>query len=118
MATANDGTFSISAADGNILVFTNVSFETKEVPVTSSSFYDMSLTAASGILTDVVATGYGRSSQRNLSSSVSSLKPGELNRGAIGDVGQLIQGKVPGLNITASGDPNRPAAVILRVHLL
>ena len=37
-----------------------------------------------------------------------------MNKGAIADVGQLLQGKVPGLNITASGDPNKPAAVILR----
>jgi iron complex outermembrane receptor protein len=29
-------------------------------------------------------------------------------------VGQLLQGKVPGLNITANGDPNRRAAIILR----
>ncbi len=49
-----------------------------------------------------------------MSSSVTTVKPEDLNRGAISDVGQLLQGKVAGLNITASGDPNRPAAVILR----
>jgi iron complex outermembrane receptor protein len=37
-----------------------------------------------------------------------------LNKGAMTDVGQLLQGKVPGLNITASGDPNKPAAVVMR----
>jgi iron complex outermembrane receptor protein len=62
----------------------------------------------------VVVVGYGRSSKKNLSSAITSLKPGDLNRGAISDVGQLLQGKVAGLNITASGDPNKPAAVILR----
>ena len=65
-------------------------------------------------LTDVVVVGYGKSSRKTLSSAVTTVRPEDLNKGAIGDVGQLLQGKVAGLNITASGDPNRPAAVILR----
>jgi iron complex outermembrane receptor protein len=112
--TATDGSFTINAKDGDVLVFTAVSFEAAEVKVTSSSSYDVTITASSVTLSDVVVVGYGRSSRKNLSSSVTTLKPEDLNRGAISDVGQLLQGKVPGLNITASGDPNRPAAVILR----
>lgn len=113
-STAADGSFSIRAADGNTLVFSAVSFEGKEVTVTGESFYAVVLSTNASTMTDVVVVGYGKSSKKNLSSAVTTLKPGDLNRGAIGDVGQLLQGKVAGLNITASGDPNRPAAVILR----
>jgi iron complex outermembrane receptor protein len=113
-ATAATGTFSIEAKEGDVLVFSGVSFETKEVPVTSENFYDVTLTVSASTLGDVVVVGYGRNTKRNLSSSITTLKPEELNRGAISDVGQLLQGKVAGLNITASGDPNKSAAVILR----
>jgi len=113
-ATAANGTFSIEAKEGDVLVFSGVSFETKEVPVTSENFYDVTLTVSASTLGDVVVVGYGRNTKRNLSSSITTLKPEELNRGAISDVGQLLQGKVAGLNITASGDPNKSAAVILR----
>jgi len=65
-------------------------------------------------MTDVVVVGYGKASRKSLTSAITTIKPDELNRGAIADVGQLLQGKVPGLNITTSGDPNKPAAVILR----
>ncbi len=112
--TGADGSFSINVKDGSTLVFTGISFEAKEVALTSESFYNVSLTQTASVLSDVVVVGYGKSSKKNLSSSVTTLKPGDLNRGAIADVGQLLQGKVAGLNITASGDPNRPAAVILR----
>jgi TonB-dependent starch-binding outer membrane protein SusC len=112
--SAADGSFTINAKDGDVLVFTAVSFEATEVKVASSATYDVSLIASSVTLTDVVVVGYGRSSRKNLSSSVTTVKPEDLNRGAISDIGQLLQGKVAGLNITASGDPNRPAAVILR----
>ncbi len=114
VTTGADGSFSIKVKDGSTLVFSGVSFETKEVAVGSESFYNVTINTTASTLSDVVVVGYGKSSKKNLSSSVTTLKPGDLNRGAIADVGQLLQGKVAGLNITASGDPNRPAAVILR----
>jgi TonB-linked SusC/RagA family outer membrane protein len=112
--TATNGSFTISAKANDVLVISAVSFTEQEVRVTSASTYDIVLSSSSVALTDVVVVGYGRSSKRTLSSAITSIKPEDLNRGAIGDVAQLLQGKVPGLNITASGDPNRPAAVILR----
>jgi iron complex outermembrane receptor protein len=114
-ATTNEsGAFTIMAKDGDVLVFTSVSFEAQELKIGTGTTYSVSLKEATTTLSDVVVVGYGRSSKRSLSSAITSVKPEDLNRGAIGDVGQLLQGKVPGLNITASGDPNRPAAVILR----
>jgi iron complex outermembrane receptor protein len=112
--TATDGSFSIDAKSGDVLVITHVSFGAKEVTVGSATVYNVSLADNSATMSDVVVVGYGRSSRRTLSSSITNVKPEDLNRGAISDVGQLLQGKVAGLNITASGDPNRPAAVILR----
>ncbi|PZR29183.1 MAG: SusC/RagA family TonB-linked outer membrane protein [Citrobacter freundii] len=114
IASGNDGSFSIDAKKGDVLVFTGVSLEQKELSVGDAVFYEVSMTSATTTLNDVVVVGYGRSTKKNLSSAVTSVRPEELNRGAIGDVGQLLQGKVAGLNVTASGDPNRPAAVILR----
>jgi len=112
--TGADGSFSIDAKQGDILVITHVSFGAKEVNIGSATVYNITLVDNTATLTDVVVVGYGKSSRRTLSSSVSSIKADDLNKGAIADVGQLLQGKVPGLNITASGDPNRTAAVILR----
>jgi TonB-dependent starch-binding outer membrane protein SusC len=112
--TAADGLFAINAKEGDVLVFSAVSYQATEVKITSESSYEIVLATSSVTLGDVVVVGYGRSSRKNLSSSITTVRPEDLNRGAIGDVGQLIQGKVPGLNVTASGDPNRSAAVILR----
>ena len=113
-ATNSSGTFNIKVKEGDVLVISAVSFVTKEVIVTAGDTYTVSLEATSTTLNDVVVVGYGKGSKRTLASSISSIRSEDLNRGAISDVGQLLQGKVPGLNITASGDPNKPAAVILR----
>lgn len=108
------GTFTLKVKEGDVLVISAVSFANKEIVVSGSSSYAVSLDATSTTLNDVVVVGYGKGSKRTLTSSIVSVRSEDLNRGAISDVGQLIQGKVPGLNITASGDPNKPAAVILR----
>ncbi|MDE3252351.1 MAG: TonB-dependent receptor [Bacteroidota bacterium] len=112
--STDDGSFTINAKKGDKLVFAGISVETKEITVTGESFYAVSLTETTAVLNDVVVVGYGKQTRRNLTSAVSTIKPEDLNKGAISDIGQLLQGKVPGLNISASGDPNRPAAVILR----
>jgi iron complex outermembrane receptor protein len=113
-ATANDGAFSIAAKQGDVLVLSSVSFVSKEVPVTGETVYNIALTEATTAMTDVVVVGYGSRSRKALTSSISTIKADELNRGAISDVGQLLQGKVAGLNISKSGDPTRSSAIILR----
>lgn len=113
--TNGQGVYSLKAAEGEVLVFSFVGFATIETKVGAANVYNNSLLSEAASSTEqVVVIGYGRASRKSLTSSVTSLKPEELNRGTITDVGRLLQGKVAGLNITASGDPNRPAAVVLR----
>lgn len=113
-ATNNAGVYTLKAANGDVLVISYVGFLSQEITVGANVSFNVSLKPNTTENTDVVVVGYGRSTKRTVSSAIASVKPEDLNRGAIGDVGQLLQGKVPGLNITASGDPNRPAAIILR----
>jgi len=113
-ATGSDGTFSITAKKGDVLVVKSIGFETKETAVMDASSYTIKLSQASTNLSDVVVVGYGKSTKKALVSSISSVKGDDLNKGAISDVGQMLQGKVPGLNISRSGDPNRNAAIIMR----
>jgi TonB-dependent starch-binding outer membrane protein SusC len=112
--TGVDGSFSISAKEGNTLILSSIGYVTKEVPVTSKTSYKIVLAESSTTLGDVVVVGYGQSTRKALTSSISTVKGENLNKGAISDVGQMLQGKVPGLNISRSGDPNRNAAIVMR----
>jgi len=114
VSTSAGGTFAISAKQGDVLVFNAISFTTKEVPVTNQTYYKVQLTDANTALKEIVVVGYGTSSKKTLVSSISTVKGEDMNKGAISDVGQMLQGKVPGLNISRSGDPNRNAAIVLR----
>lgn len=61
-----------------------------------------------------VVIGYGKSKRNAVTGSISSVKPEDFNSGVLSSVGQLLQGKVAGLNITRSGNPSDKPAVILR----
>ncbi|MDZ7935472.1 MAG: TonB-dependent receptor plug domain-containing protein [Emticicia sp.] len=86
----------------------------QKVAINGRTKIDVTLALSESVLNEVVVVGYGTQSKKNLTSAISNIKPSDLNRGAITDVGQLLQGKVPGLNISSNGDPNQRAAVVLR----
>lgn len=108
------GEFTVSVSKGDVLVVSYVGYDAKEFRVGSEVSFSVTLVDSKKSLGDLVVVGYGRQNRKALTSSVSTVTAGDLNKGAITDVGQLLQGKVPGLNITANGDPNQTAAVILR----
>ncbi|RYE22859.1 MAG: SusC/RagA family TonB-linked outer membrane protein, partial [Sphingobacteriaceae bacterium] len=114
VSSGADGAFAITAKAGDVLVFTSIGYTTKEVAVTAKTNYRVEMSDANQTLKEVVVVGYGTSTRKNLSSAISSVKQEDLNKGPIADVGQALQGKVPGLNITVSGNPNQAAAVVLR----
>lgn len=113
-ATSINGTFSINAPKGSILQFRFLGFQTKEVTVGDESNITITLVESQSLLKEVVVVGYGTATRKTLSSAITTVNPKDFNQGAIADVGQLLQGKVAGLNITSSGDPNAPASIVMR----
>jgi len=67
-----------------------------------------------GQLSDVVVIGYGSRSRSEMVGAVTTVKKEDFNVGVYSDPVQMLQGKVAGLNISRSGNPNENAAVILR----
>ncbi|OQP49042.1 hypothetical protein A4H97_29130 [Niastella yeongjuensis] len=76
--------------------------------------FTFNLTPLSSKLNEVVVVGYGTDSKRNLTSSITSVSSEDFNKGVYSDPLQMLQGKVPGLSITRSGDPNVASSIILR----
>ena len=116
VVTDFDGKFRMSVSNPNaVLVISYLGFTDQTLKLDGSKTnLTIKLASATNTLEQVVVVGYGKGSRKNLTTSVTSIKADELNRGAISDVGQLLQGKVSGLNISSSGDPTRTASVVLR----
>lgn len=65
-------------------------------------------------LEQIVVVGYGNTKRENLIGAIQSVREEDFNSGVFSSPSQLLQGKVAGLNITRSGDPNSKGATILR----
>lgn len=108
------GEFSITAKKGEELVITSIGYDSTVIKVRNESFLNLTLNAVSGQLNDVVVTGYGKSTKKNLTGAITTVSSENFNQAVTGSPAQLLQGKVAGLNIANSGDPNANPAVILR----
>lgn len=109
-----DGTYSLSVADGATLVFSFTGFAEQEVVVAGQSTIDVAL-AAGEFLDEVVVTGYGTQSKKEVTSAVERITEEEFNKGPINDPAQLLQGKVAGLQVyNRGGDPNASSTIRLR----
>ena len=109
-----DGSFSLSVADGATLVFSFTGFTEQEIALGASDVINVTL-AAGELLDEVVVTGYGTQSKKEVTSSVVKLGKEDFNQGAISDPAQLLQGKVAGLQIyNRGGNPNASSTIRLR----
>ncbi len=111
-----NGNYRLNVSSSNaILVFSFVGTETKEVTVGDQSEISVSLAASSVSLSEIVVVGYGTQKRSDVTGAISSLKSESFNRGVVTNPGQLLQGKVAGVNVTsASGEPGAAQNVIIR----
>ncbi|HEY0175605.1 MAG TPA: carboxypeptidase-like regulatory domain-containing protein [Pedobacter sp.] len=115
VSTDGDGNYSIRVeGSNNVLVFAMVGMATKEVPAGSAVVLNTTLMPDSKLLNDVVVIGYGTSSKKDLTGAITSVSSKEFNPGVTVNPAQLLQGKVAGLNITVSSDPNAKPSTSLR----
>ncbi|MCA1746032.1 MAG: TonB-dependent receptor, partial [Bacteroidales bacterium] len=114
--TDNDGQFLLSVpTDANTLVFSFIGFETLEKAIDANTTKMQVALRPSVIgLDEVVAVGYGKMTRKDVTSSITTISAKDLNNGVYSDPSQLLQGKVPGLTITQTSDPNGSSSITLR----
>jgi TonB-linked SusC/RagA family outer membrane protein len=113
-ATDANGRFSIKASTGATLVFSSIGFTEQEVKVTGSDL-NVTLEFAQRNLQEVVVTGYGSRSRRQVTGSIAKVNGEEVKLQPVGSFDKLLQGKVPGLlSQSQSGQPGAPADVTIR----
>lgn len=110
-----DGTYSITAAPTDILVFSFIGYTTKEVAVGDSKTLDVGLTLDSEVLNEVVVTGLGiKKESKKLGYSVTSVNTSELVDNRTTNIVESMVGRVAGLNITP---PAAGAASSMQIRL-
>ncbi|MDR9410117.1 MAG: carboxypeptidase-like regulatory domain-containing protein [Balneolaceae bacterium] len=103
-ATDIDGNYSLEVPSlEETLVITYIGYIRQEIPIDGRREIDIVLTPDRAELDDIVVVGYGTQEERQITGSISSVSTDEFVQGNVNNPGELIQGKVPGLNISTEG---------------
>ena len=112
-----DGSFSINAKDGETIVVSYLGYD--DYTFTAAGQRDLAIVlplSANTVLDEAVAIGYGKTTKKEVTGSVVSLKADDFDKGAFTSAAGMLQGKVAGLSITNpnGGDPNASFEILLR----
>ncbi|MCD8184536.1 MAG: SusC/RagA family TonB-linked outer membrane protein [Bacteroides sp.] len=111
-----DGNYSISVpGTKSVLAFSFIGYVTKEVTVGSQRTINVTLAEDSKMIDEVVVIGFQSQKKGNLTASVASVGAETLENRPVANIGQALQGMVPGLNVSiAGGDPNKVPSLNIR----
>ena len=114
VSTDFDGNYTITATNGQVLVFSSIGFETQEANIAGATL-NVTLVATAAELDEVVLIGYGTSLKKDLTGAVNLVTDESFNQGTVFSPQQLIQGKVAGVSIVNNGGaPGDGANVLIR----
>ena len=110
-----DGRFRLEAQAGDTLRFTYIGMKAREVRVPVSGEMEVALQSDATQLDEVVVIGYGTKKRSDVTGSIASVSGEDFNKGVVVNPGQLLQGKVAGVNVTAaSGEPGAAQDIVIR----
>lgn len=114
VTTDLDGSFSIDAAPGDVLLINFIGYTPKRIPVNTQSHFDIVLEESSTTIDEVMVVGYGTRKKATLTGSVVSVKGEEIASSPAIDVTSSLAGRLPGLIVNSrTGDPGAPDTQIL-----
>ncbi len=105
-----DGRYKLNVKNGAKLNVSYIGYE----PVTINAGQNVVLKEDNKTLNEVVVVGYGTMRRKDVTSSITTVKAEDLNKGVFTDPASMLQGKVAGLIVTSTGDPNGAPSITLR----
>ena len=114
--TNAQGTYSINASPGEVLIFSYIGYDQQEVTIQQDGTINVVLTISTGTLREVVVNvGYGSTRKIHLTGAVASVGAEKLASRPLVNLADGLQGLVPGLNVSmGNGQPGTSASFNIR----
>ena len=112
VTTNVDGQFTLNVPQGTNLEFTYIGYNSQTLRAQQGMVVTMQ--EDNQLLDEVVVVGYGTMRRKDVTSSITTVQAKDLNQGVFTDPASMLQGKVAGLSVTTSGDPNGTPSITLR----
>ncbi len=112
ITTNANGQFTLNVKQGANLEFSYIGYNSQTLK--ASNGMTVVLKEDNQLLDEVVVVGYGTMRRKDVTSSITTVKSEDLNKGVFTDPASMLQGKVAGLTVTTTGDPSGTPSITLR----
>ncbi|MFW6364418.1 MAG: SusC/RagA family TonB-linked outer membrane protein [Bacteroidota bacterium] len=113
--TDSEGEYSINVPSDAKLEFSFVGYVTQRISVEGESEIDVQMKTKAEELDEVVVIGYGEVSKEDATGSLSKISTEDFQKGEITSPQKLLQGKIPGVQVTSGGGaPGSGAQILIR----
>jgi TonB-linked SusC/RagA family outer membrane protein len=113
--TNNNGEYQIAASRNGTLVISSVGFPTQEIPVNGQATHNVSLTASSTSMEQVVVVGYGTQRREAVTGSVASIRSEAIREVPSSNITQALQGRIAGVEMSqTSSQPGATMQIRIR----
>jgi TonB-dependent starch-binding outer membrane protein SusC len=113
--TNANGEFTVNVKDDNaILQISSVGFVSQEVKVGSQSAVNLTLSEDVANLSEVIVTGYGTQSKRDITGAVATIQAKDLQAVPATTFAQMMQGRASGLSVVNDATPGGEATIRIR----
>ncbi|MBE6195622.1 MAG: TonB-dependent receptor [Rikenellaceae bacterium] len=116
ISTGLDGDYTLMVKDAqSVIEISYIGYKTVELVASSEALKNVTMEEDLQTLDEVVVIGYGTVKKNDMTGSVVAIKAEEMNRGAVVSTQDMLQGKVPGLQVVpGNGGPNSGATIRIR----
>jgi TonB-dependent starch-binding outer membrane protein SusC len=108
--TSSNGKYVLDADAADVLIFSMVGYENREIAVGGKAVIDIQLSLSASSLDQVVVVGYGTARKRDLTGSVGSVKMSDFQKAPVKSFEEALAGRLAG--VTASSDDGQPGASV------
>jgi hypothetical protein len=114
--TDGDGAYSVNVpSDKNTLVFSYIGFVSQEVVIGSRTQINVSLAEDATALSEVVVVGYGTQKKSQMTGAISQVSAKQITEMPLTNLGQALQGRAAGVDVSQSGSkPGSAPRILIR----
>ena len=109
-----NGHYTLQAKHGDVLVYSYIGYKSEERTVNKNRI-DVVLSEDARLLDEVIATGYGAVTRKNLTTSIAKVKGEDVIKTGTTNMGQMLMGRAAGLQATmSSAQPGGGVSMTIR----
>lgn len=116
VSTAVDGSYSINVPAGNnILIFSFVGMRKQEIDITGKTVVDVTMTAETQNMDEVVVVAYGTAKKASITGAVSAVDSKDIKNRSVSSVTGILEGSTTGIQVNNTyGEPGSDPVIRVR----